>query len=334
MAACPVSIVPSVNLRRRPLVLTQRRLEANRRNAARSTGPRTAAGKSRVARNAIKHGFFVGQERWSPQQHRDFAYTLDGLRDEFKPHGILEEGCVATIAESYVRMAAMFRYENIAAFKYHQHCDRELNEVIAAADEVEAARLEAHREKLRRAGLWRPTIPGPREARAIIRYSVSLDRAIREAFAALEGLRTTRIGAASPKSKVQKQTHFERSSSNTPAPAEGPPSARSALQKTQKQTHFIAAPSTDESAKTNPLSSMFMGNNRHERRRAKALARRRGEQAHVAKQKARPAMQAAPCSSYCVMRARPALPRSRPYRPAGWRRNDGRRGTSASPRHR
>ena len=33
-----------------------RRLAANRRNARMSTGPRTAAGKARVARNAYRHG--------------------------------------------------------------------------------------------------------------------------------------------------------------------------------------------------------------------------------------------------------------------------------------
>jgi len=64
MAACP-NIGPVSNLRRRPLALTQRRLEANRRNAAHSTGPRTAAGKARVARNPIKHGFFVAPEKWT-----------------------------------------------------------------------------------------------------------------------------------------------------------------------------------------------------------------------------------------------------------------------------
>ena len=48
MAAGPVSIVPiaTSNARRRPLALTQRRLDANRRNAAPSTGPRTAEGKA------------------------------------------------------------------------------------------------------------------------------------------------------------------------------------------------------------------------------------------------------------------------------------------------
>jgi hypothetical protein len=36
---------------------SEKRLAANRANAARSTGPRTSGGKSRSARNALKHGF-------------------------------------------------------------------------------------------------------------------------------------------------------------------------------------------------------------------------------------------------------------------------------------
>src|ERR1039457_6091799 len=142
MAASPISIVPTVS-RRRPLDLTQRRIEAHRRNAARSTGPRTPEGKARVARNAIRHGFFVAPEKWTPQQRRDFEETLDGLRDDLKPQGVLEDSCVTTMAQSYVRMAAMLRYENIAALKYHQDRERELNERMAGADAPEAARLQA-----------------------------------------------------------------------------------------------------------------------------------------------------------------------------------------------
>ena len=36
--------------------MTPRRLEANRRNAARSTGPRTDRGKAAVALNHLTHG--------------------------------------------------------------------------------------------------------------------------------------------------------------------------------------------------------------------------------------------------------------------------------------
>ncbi len=291
MAASLVSIVsaPTSNVRRRPLALTQRRLEANRRNAARATGPRTTEGKAKVARNAIKHGFFVVQERWTPTQRRDFEHTLDGLRNDLKPDGILEESCVATMAECYVRMAAMLRYENIAALKYHQRRDREMDERIAAADATEAARLEAARDQLRRAGLWRPTIPGPREARAIIRYGGSLDRAIRRAASDLEGFKSMRIGDVSLNSKVRKQTHYSASPNSVLRLGEGPRMPSAAATKVQKQTHYSASPRSgpeaaegprmaplaiSKNAKTNPLSSMFTGN-RHARRRAKALARRR-----------------------------------------------------------
>ena len=35
---------------------SERRVQANRMNASQSTGPRSASGKARVARNAVKHG--------------------------------------------------------------------------------------------------------------------------------------------------------------------------------------------------------------------------------------------------------------------------------------
>jgi len=285
MAASPVAITPApVSLpsysRRPPLALTARRLAANRRNAARSTGPRTPNGKARVARNAIKHGFFAGAERWTERQQRDFAGTFAGLCEEFKPQCAEEEICAATVADSYVRMAALWRYENIAALRYHQQCERELNECIAASDRSEAARLEDRREELRRAGLWKPTIPGPREAMAIIRYQGRLDRAIRVAMADLQGFRSLRSVAPSHR-KVQKQTHFLQQNRGISVNAGGVTGATGKRCETSSSSVLSAARRTSntttqigENAKTNPLSSMFTGN-RHARRRAQALARRR-----------------------------------------------------------
>src|SRR5439155_4992040 len=48
--------------------VSSRKVEANRRNARKSTGPRTAVGKKRVSRNAIRHGFY---STWLLVQHRD-----------------------------------------------------------------------------------------------------------------------------------------------------------------------------------------------------------------------------------------------------------------------
>jgi len=40
--------------------LTPRQLESRRKNARKSTGPRTAAGKRRVSLNALKYGHYAG----------------------------------------------------------------------------------------------------------------------------------------------------------------------------------------------------------------------------------------------------------------------------------
>ena len=299
MAACPVDVSPLSYSRRRPLTLTQRRLEANRRNAARSTGPRSANGKTRVARNAIKHGFFAAQERWTPAQQHDFQTLLAGLRDDFRPASIIEEDCVRTMAESYVRMASALRYENIAARKHHRERERDLEARIAAGDAPEGARLRAQRARLRRAGLWRPTIPDEREAMAITRYLGRIERTIYLAASQLGTLKNLGNGGASSSGKAQKQTHYSAMPNSHRQTLRIASEQRSdaifVTENAQKQTHYSATPNNGpealrrafaqrfdhsttsddetESAKTNPLSSMFTGN-RHQRRRAKALARR------------------------------------------------------------
>ena len=48
--------------------VSSRKLAANRRNARKSTGPKTASGKKKVSRNAVRHGFF---SKFLLIQHRD-----------------------------------------------------------------------------------------------------------------------------------------------------------------------------------------------------------------------------------------------------------------------
>src|SRR5262245_15389244 len=53
---------------------SERQIAANRRNARKSTGPRSAAGKKRARRNAYRHGLSV-----SPSSNAAFAKELDRL---------------------------------------------------------------------------------------------------------------------------------------------------------------------------------------------------------------------------------------------------------------
>src|SRR5207302_11160069 len=74
---------------------SEARIHANRRNALRSTGPKTARGKRTVARNAIKHGFLArevvitageGEERLN-----EFHDLVEELCEHYEPVGIVEE---------------------------------------------------------------------------------------------------------------------------------------------------------------------------------------------------------------------------------------------------
>jgi hypothetical protein len=62
--------------------------EANRRNAQRSTGPRSAAGKARTARNAYQHGLSLPIS--DDQSLRDVAELMDALKLEFDAAGHAE----------------------------------------------------------------------------------------------------------------------------------------------------------------------------------------------------------------------------------------------------
>src|SRR5689334_14959424 len=56
---------------------SERQIAANRRNALSSTGPRSACGKKRASRNALRHGLTL------PNADPEHAASLDQLTQEF-----------------------------------------------------------------------------------------------------------------------------------------------------------------------------------------------------------------------------------------------------------
>ena len=96
------------------LTVSARKLEANRRNAQKSTGPKTPKGKAHSRRNAVKHGLFV-----RPQDDILAGEDLMALEelhkrfwDEFQPVGPSEEFEVEQIAICWLRLRRLWEYEN------------------------------------------------------------------------------------------------------------------------------------------------------------------------------------------------------------------------------
>jgi hypothetical protein len=100
--------------RKRPV--SERRIQANRRNALRSTGPKTARGKQIVGRNAIKHGLLARETVITAgdgeENQEEFHALIESLWEDFMPVGVLEESFVQTIAACWWRKARVLRAEN------------------------------------------------------------------------------------------------------------------------------------------------------------------------------------------------------------------------------
>ncbi len=84
---------------------TKKQIEANRRNAKKSTGPKTEEGKAKSSMNALKHGL-TSQRVWlNEEEKKDFHEFRLGLVDELEPLGPLEMQFVCRIAAQMWRLA-------------------------------------------------------------------------------------------------------------------------------------------------------------------------------------------------------------------------------------
>ena len=94
---------------------SKKQIQANRRNARKSTGPKTPKGKALAKRNSLKHGLcakeVVIDDGEGAEDRQEFDAMLADLVDQFQPVGSLEEMMVEKIATSYWRLRRANRYE-------------------------------------------------------------------------------------------------------------------------------------------------------------------------------------------------------------------------------
>ncbi len=119
-------------------------LEANRKNAEKSTGPKTPEGKLAVACNAVKHGLFARQLILSDEDPAEYQALVDGLQDALSPVGALEYALVERIAVTLWRQRRLVRAETAAIELKRQ--DREIAKSVSNALGLGAYSNEAIKE--------------------------------------------------------------------------------------------------------------------------------------------------------------------------------------------
>src|SRR5580658_6503355 len=113
-------------------MISEKQIEANRRNAQHSTGPRTAEGKAQSSRNNLRHGL-TGQISLLPTEdraaHDAFCNELIG---GFQPETPMERQLAQSVAEDSWRLNRACAIENNMFALGHSGERRELQ--IALAD--------------------------------------------------------------------------------------------------------------------------------------------------------------------------------------------------------
>jgi hypothetical protein len=134
---CPsYNLLDIVDTNREVRVMTsEKKAEANRKNALKSTGPRTPEGKDAVRLNALRHGL-LSKEILLPGEDADDLRELgDRLRAELRPVGELENLLVDRIVATIWRLRRLGRVE-AGIFAW------ELYEELAGRAEQEASKYE------------------------------------------------------------------------------------------------------------------------------------------------------------------------------------------------
>ncbi|MCW5978452.1 MAG: hypothetical protein KIT09_10260 [Bryobacteraceae bacterium] len=86
-------------------------INANRRNAKKSTGPKSPQGKQRVSANAVRHGLLTASTLAAGDDPAEFQEFANQLRTEYRPANALEEIQAACIIDCLWRLRRLQQVE-------------------------------------------------------------------------------------------------------------------------------------------------------------------------------------------------------------------------------
>jgi hypothetical protein len=93
---------------------TEAQIDANRQNAEKSTGPKTAEGKRAVSQNAVKHGLFAHEATIHGEDRGDFDLFREAFLADLRPAGVMESMLAERIVSLSWRLRRAERMESQA----------------------------------------------------------------------------------------------------------------------------------------------------------------------------------------------------------------------------
>ncbi len=91
---------------------TEKKTESNRKNAQKSTGPKSADGKVVVSQNARTHGLLSRNLIFEGESQEEFSELMSLLVDEFQPVGLVEHALVERVGIALWRQRRLVQAES------------------------------------------------------------------------------------------------------------------------------------------------------------------------------------------------------------------------------
>jgi hypothetical protein len=90
---------------------SQKQIDANRRNALKSTGPKSEEGKARSSMNALRHGLTAAQAVLPHENEDDYEKLREGMLESYAPEDSAEQAVVEELVNAYWRLQRLHRVE-------------------------------------------------------------------------------------------------------------------------------------------------------------------------------------------------------------------------------
>ena len=203
---------------------SEKKAEANRQNARKSTGPKTLEGKEAASRNALRHGILSKLVLLPGEDGEALRELGESLRTELQPDGELENLLVDRIIATVWKLRRLDRVEaGIFAWEHHEElaerAEREAREYEETkADpffgpDIEITNKAKHAEAMSRARRIRSEqedetvalgrtfardADGANAFSKLSRYETARDRQLYKALHELERLQVARSGGNVP----------------------------------------------------------------------------------------------------------------------------------------
>ncbi len=138
--------------------VSERKLKANRENARKSTGPKTAQGKARSRFNAARHGILGSVLFLQGAEQSEFNRLVQDLRAEYQPVGAFQESLVEELAVCTLRKRLVLSFESSQILTQRENARESLyriSDVTPEARQLLACFKKAVRD-VKRFGALRP----------------------------------------------------------------------------------------------------------------------------------------------------------------------------------